>query len=85
MRLLVQAAITVLWASPAPAQAPASPAMEAGIKVGDVIVSIDDHHAQGLTLTEMRRMLRHANAHYTIGVLRGNSRLRIGLQLRPLI
>src|SRR5580700_484862 len=64
---------------------PESPAKEAGIEPGDIIASIDNHPAQELTLTEMRSMFRQPDAHYTIGVIRGDRQLRVAIRLRPLI
>ena len=64
---------------------PQSAAVEAGIEAGDVIESIDNLTAQDLTLTEIRSMLRRPKARYTIGIVRGNKRLRIAIRLLPLI
>ena len=64
---------------------PGSPAAEAGIAPGDVIRSIDDRAAQGLTLTEIRRMLRQSRARRTMAISRGERQLQIAIQLRPLL
>jgi|SRR5271156_1898087 len=64
---------------------PDSPANNAGIESDDIIVSIDNHPTQELSLTEIRSMFRRPNAHYTIGIIRGNSQLQIPIQLRPLL
>jgi PDZ domain/Aspartyl protease len=64
---------------------PRSAALEAGIEPGDVISSIDGLPAQELTLTEIRSMLRRPNAHYTIGIERGNKQLHVAISLRPLL
>ena len=64
---------------------PRSPATEAGINPGDVIESIDDRPANQLTLTEIRNMLRRADARYKIDITRGNSHLRVTLKLQPVI
>ena len=64
---------------------PESPAKEAGIESGDIIASIDNQPAQKLTLTEMRSMFRQPDAHYTIGIIRGDRQLRFAIRLRPLI
>jgi PDZ domain/Aspartyl protease len=64
---------------------PSSPAAEAGIEPGDIIESLDARSAQDMTLTQLRSMLSRPKARYSVGILRGNSRLRIDLQLRPLL
>jgi Aspartyl protease/PDZ domain len=64
---------------------PVSPAAEAGIEPGDVIESIDNSSAEGMTLTEIRGRLCQSNASYLIGVMRGNRHLRIALRLHPLL
>jgi C-terminal processing protease CtpA/Prc len=64
---------------------PESPATKAGIRSGDIIVSIDNHPTQELTLTEIRSMFRRPNAHCTIGIIRGDGQLRIAIQLRALL
>jgi hypothetical protein len=62
-----------------------SPAAASGIEPGDIIESVDDHSAEELTLTELRKMLCQPNARYTIGIKRGKSDRRVTLQLRPLL
>ncbi len=64
---------------------PQSPAVDAGIEPGDVIVSIDSQGAQELTLTEVRRLLRQPKARPTVDIMRGEKRLRVVIQLRPLL
>jgi hypothetical protein len=64
---------------------PRSPAVEARIQVGDVIESIDNSSVKGMTLTEIRGMLCQSSAHYSVGLARGNRRLRVELRLRPLL
>jgi hypothetical protein len=64
---------------------PESPAVEAGIEPGDVIESLDRKSANEMTLTQIRSMLTQPNARYSVGILRGKSRLRVHLQLRPLL
>lgn len=64
---------------------PQSPAAEVGFEPGDLIESINDRLASQLTLTEIRRMLRQPKARYTLGTMRGMQRLRVTLQLRPLL
>lgn len=62
-----------------------SPGAASGIEPGDIIESVDNRSAEALTLTELRRMLCQPNAHYTIGIKRGNGDRRVTLQLRPLL
>jgi C-terminal processing protease CtpA/Prc len=62
-----------------------SPAAEAGIEPGDVIVSIDKSSAERMTLTELRDMLRGPNTRCSVAILRGSRGLKITLQLRPLL
>ncbi|MFZ1917569.1 MAG: PDZ domain-containing protein [Terriglobales bacterium] len=64
---------------------PQSPAAEAGFEPGDLIESIDDRLASQLALTEIRRMLRQPKARYTLSIMRGKQRLRVTIQLRPLL
>jgi C-terminal processing protease CtpA/Prc len=64
---------------------PQSPASDAGIEPGDIIESIDDHSTEEITLTELRDMLCQSKESVSIGIMRGNSRLRVALHLRPLI
>ncbi|MGB9233767.1 MAG: aspartyl protease family protein [Terriglobales bacterium] len=62
-----------------------SPAADAGIEPGDIVTSIDSRAARDLTLTELRSLLRRPKARYMIGIQRGEKRLRVTLQLRPLL
>lgn len=64
---------------------PQSPAAAAGIKPGDIIEFIDSHPAQGLNLTMVRDMFRAPNTRCTVDLLRGNSHIRLTMQLRPLL
>jgi len=64
---------------------PGSPAVEAGIEPGDIIESLDRKSADEMTLTQLRSLLTEPNARYSVGILRGKSRLRTNLQLRPLL
>lgn len=64
---------------------PQSPAAEAGIEPGDVILSIDNHSARELTLTEVRRRLRQTKARCKIDILRGSRKLHVSLQPRSLL
>lgn len=62
-----------------------SAATDAGIQAGDVIESIDNRPAKTLSLTEVRQMLAQSKARRSMGIIRGNSRLRVTLQLHPLL
>jgi S1-C subfamily serine protease len=64
---------------------PGSPAVEAGLEPGDIVESLDRKSANEMTLTELRNLLTQPNARYSVGIIRGNNRLRINLQLRPLL
>lgn len=64
---------------------PQSPAAEAGIESGDIIESIDNLPAEGMTLTEIRNTLCRSKASYSLGIVRGNRHLRVALRLRPLL
>jgi hypothetical protein len=64
---------------------PGSPAVEAGIEPGDIIESLERKSANEMTLTQLRSLLTQPNARYSVGIIRGKSRLRINLQLRPLL
>jgi hypothetical protein len=64
---------------------PQSPAAESGIEPGDVIESVDNHPAEGMTLTELRDMLCQSKETLAVNILRGNKKLQVSLQLRPLI
>jgi len=64
---------------------PGSPAAEAGIEPGDIIASLARKSANEMTLTQLRSLLTQPNARYSVGIIRGKSRLRINLQLRALL
>ena len=64
---------------------PNSAASDAGIQPGDIIVWVDNHSAEQITLTELRSVLAQPNARYSIGIVRGANHIQATLQLRPLI
>jgi len=64
---------------------PQSPAADAGFERGDVIESIDHSSAEEMTLTKIRSMFCRSEVRYSIGIMRGNHRLRVALRLRPLL
>lgn len=64
---------------------PQSPAAEAGIEPGDIIESIDNLSAEGMTLTEIRDTLCRSKASYSLGIARGNRHPRVALRPRSLL
>ncbi len=64
---------------------PQSPAAEAGIEPGDIIESIDNHPAEGMTLTELRDFLCQSKETLAVNLMRGNKNFQVVLRLRPLI
>lgn len=59
-----------------------SPASEAGLKVGDILTTINGHPAAQYTLSEIRRRIQQE---CDLTVERGNERLRVNLKPRRLI
>jgi len=62
-----------------------SAASDAGIQPGDIITTINRQSASSLTLGQLRDLLCHPNARFTLGIVRGDKHLSIGIQLRPLL
>jgi len=62
-----------------------SAAADAGIQPGDIIVSINQQPASSLTLSQLRNLLCHPNAHYTLSITRSGKHLTISIRLRPLL
>ncbi|TMQ65703.1 MAG: PDZ domain-containing protein, partial [Candidatus Eisenbacteria bacterium] len=62
-----------------------SPASEAGLKVGDVIVSIDRTPAQGMTLDCLRRRFLNEGRVVAVTVQRGAATIQAKIRLRRLI
>ena len=62
-----------------------SPASEAGLKVGDVIVSIDRTPAQGMTLDYLRRRFLNEGRVAAVTVQRGAATIQAKTRLRRLI
>ena len=61
-----------------------SPATAAGIRIGDVITSIDDTPAADLTMFRINEIFGEART-YTLGILRGQGKLTVKLTTRKLV
>jgi hypothetical protein len=62
----------------------ASPATEAGIQIGDVLLALDGHQASELTLTRLHDIFEKPGAH-KLTVKRGEQTLQITLTCRRLV
>ena len=62
-----------------------SPALEAGLRVGDVLAAIDDVPASRFTLDEIYQMLKQQGREYKLSLKRGDKRLSMKLRMRRLI
>jgi hypothetical protein len=62
-----------------------SPAGEAGLRVGDELVSIDDVSASRSTLEHIIQMLKVPSREYRLSMKRGNETLRVKLKTRRLL
>lgn len=62
-----------------------SPATDAGLRVGDEIIAIDRKFAGTLTLEKIRKMFRHDNRKYVLGIKRNETVLQLRLTTRRLI
>lgn len=65
--------------------APASPALEAGMRIGDEILAVDGRPVAQLTLWEIRQMLAVAGARRGVLLRRGADSIAVTLLLRPLL
>ncbi|MBA2501750.1 MAG: aspartyl protease family protein [Pyrinomonadaceae bacterium] len=61
-----------------------SPASEAGLREGDVIVAIGDQPVSSFTLDQLYQMFKQEGREYDIVVMRGGERLQAKLRLRRL-
>jgi S1-C subfamily serine protease len=64
---------------------PDSPAAEAGLVEGDVVVAIDDQPIHARTLLDLRPRLRREGERVTVTVLRDGTRRAITLVTRRLV
>ena len=62
-----------------------SPAAEAGVRPGDVILTINGKPASGFTLEQLRTLLRQPGRKLRLELQRGEERLQISLTLRRLV
>jgi len=64
---------------------PGSPASEAGLRVGDVVLAVDGRSVPELTLHGVRRLLRQDGKEYALSVYREGQILKIHLKCRRLL
>jgi predicted aspartyl protease len=62
-----------------------SPAAEAGMRRGDVILGVDGRPASGMTLEELRQLLKQPDQSRRLELQRGTEHLDVTLRLRRLI
>lgn len=62
-----------------------SPALEAGLRAGDVITAIDGKPAAAFTFEQLRQMLRQDGREFLLSIKRGEERLQVKIKLRRLI
>ncbi len=62
-----------------------SPATEAGLREGDVIVALDGQPAAEFTLEQVREPFRQEGREYRLGIRRGEELLEVRIRLRRLV
>jgi C-terminal processing protease CtpA/Prc len=62
-----------------------SPASEVGLRVGDVIIAIDDKPFSGLTLDQVREMFKQNGRECLLSIKRGAQASQVKIKLRRLI
>ena len=62
-----------------------SPASEAGLRVGDVIIAIDNKVCSALGLDEVREMFKQTGREYLLSIKRGGQAFQVKIKLRTLI
>jgi predicted aspartyl protease len=62
-----------------------TPAAEAGVSAGDLIVTIDNRPARELTLTEIRRLFRQPDRELVLNLKRSAQSMRVTLKTRRLV
>jgi predicted aspartyl protease len=62
-----------------------APAAEAGVRVGDIITAINGRSVAGMTLSQVRQMLRQENKEYLLSIKRDDHATRLKLRTRKLI
>src|SRR5262249_1480903 len=64
---------------------PGSPAADAGLLAGDVLLAVDGQPTSNLTLPELRKMMRHDGAEHVLRVRRQDKQMDLRVKLRRLI
>jgi C-terminal processing protease CtpA/Prc len=62
-----------------------SPAIEAGLREGDLISAIDGRPAAELSLAEISQMFKQEGRECVLGIIRGAEKKQVRLKLRRLI
>lgn len=62
-----------------------TPAAEAGLKVGDIVTTVNGEPAEGIVNAALRRMLQQDGKVMRFGIKRGADALEIAVKLRRLI
>ncbi len=62
-----------------------SPATQAGLRIGDVLIDIDDRSAARYSMDEIYEMFKQAGREYKLKLRRGRRRFEVKLRMRRLI